>query len=155
MKYLYIIIIFFFSVNCFSQTDQVVTFNFDSTKVYVKYADLVSVLKLDNKKFGDPSRLIFKSDTLVLNGFWLDDKQQLDSLEFQLEKELFSLIIQKKASIFYHEQLISSFYTRKVTYRNNSRICFIGSDYIDKVSKRVFLIQTLYQRNHCNFGVQF
>lgn len=155
MKYLYSIIFFFIAANCFSQNNSVVVFDFDSTKVYVKHIDLAGVLTLDNKKFKDSSRMLFINDTLMLRGFWLDDKQHLDSLAFQLEKELFSLIIQKKASIYYHQQLISSFYTRKVTYRSNSRICFIGSDYIDKISKRVFLIQTLYQRRGCNFGIEF
>ncbi|MES2762267.1 MAG: hypothetical protein V4677_08670 [Bacteroidota bacterium] len=130
-------------------------FDFDSTKVYITHSDLKTVLTADNKKFGDSSRLIFNNDTLVLKEHWLDDKQHLDSLAFELQKELFALINQKKGTIHYHQQPILSFYTRKVTYRTNSRICFIGLDYIDKTSKQVFLIQTLYQRPHCNFGVKF
>ena len=155
MKYLCYIVFFFSSINYYAQNNLTVAFDFDSTKVYVKYPDLVSVLKPDNKKFGDLSRLLFKNDTLFLNTYWLDDAQHLDSLGFDLDKELFTLINQKKASIYYHQQLILSYYTRKVTYRSNMRVIFIGLDYIDKASKQAFLIQSLYSRHRCNFGVRF
>lgn len=49
MKKILTIVILLFSLNCISQDNLILVFNFDSTKIYVKYTDILTVLEKENE----------------------------------------------------------------------------------------------------------
>ena len=53
-------------LNGLAQRSPTVVFNFDSTKVFVKYADLEPVLKKRNRDFRQASIKALKNDTCLL-----------------------------------------------------------------------------------------
>ena len=113
MKIITLIISIFISFSSSEQNNLMFLFDFDSTKIYLKYMDLKPYIKKQNIKVNEISKLSIKNDTIKLDGYYLHSSQRLDSLSFNLDKEMFSAIDNKKASIIFQGKTISAFYTKK------------------------------------------
>ncbi len=144
MRKIISILLLFFAVTSFSQGIKTFAFNFDSTKVYLTYNDILSVLKNRNKKIINVCRYT-KKDTLVFEGSTLFLGKHKDSLIIDLDYELFTLIDQKKGKISCNGQFIINFYTKKVKKVKDGKKEFVGIYYYDEPSKKHFLTRTLFQ----------
>jgi hypothetical protein len=149
MKKIIFIIATFSSFNFLGQTNLTFLFSYDSTKIYIKYLDLKPFIKAENSKLCDLSKLVTKNDTIVLDRHFLYADQQKDSISFDLDKELFAALNNKKGTIIFNGQVITSFYTKKVKHRQYGEISFRGIYYFDKITKRHFLTETIYQKWYC------
>ncbi len=132
---------------CFSQENKTLTFNFDSTKVYVKYPDILTVLKKRNKKLIEVCKQT-KKDTLVFDGTTLFLGKHNDSLIIEADYELFTLIDQKKGKIIYKGQTVTGFYTKKVKLVKGGKKYFVGIYYYDALSTKHFMTRVLFQDLH-------
>jgi hypothetical protein len=149
MNKILFIIIAFSSFNLIGQTNLIFLFSYDSTKIYIKYLDLRPFINAENAKLADPSKLIAKNDTIILDRHFLNADQQKDSVSFNLNKELFAALNNKKATIVFNGKVITSFYTKKIKHRRNGEMSFRGVDYFDTFTKRHFLTETIYQKWYC------
>ncbi len=149
MKKILFIIAAFLSFNNFGQSNLTFQFSYDSTKIYIKYADLKPYLKTENAKLADLDRLIIKNDTIILDTYSINSDQHKDSLSFDLRKELFEAINNKKGTIVFNGKTVTSFYTKKAKEKRNGEISFKGVYYFDTVTKRHFLTETIYQKWYC------
>ena len=149
MRQISFIIITLISFNILGQRDLTFQFSYDSTKIYIKYVDLKPYLEPKNAKLVDLNKLIAKNDTIVLDTYSVSSDQHLDSLSFDLRKELFKAINNKKSTIIFNGKTITSFYTNKVKEKRNGELSFRGIYYFDTVTKRHFLTETIYQKWYC------
>lgn len=139
MKKILTIIISLFSLNCISQDNLILVFNFDSTKIYVKYTDILTVLKKENEGLKNKSILLTTGDTLHLEGFFIYSKQTKGSLDFKLKNELFALVNKNVVKIIFQNKMIISFYTKAKKERRHGKITFKGVYYFDTFTKKHFL----------------
>jgi hypothetical protein len=149
MRKLLSIFIVFLSTISFGQSNPTLLFNYDTTKIYIKYLDLKPFITKENAKLNDLSILNIKNDTIEINEYLFDIYQQSDTLTLKLNKELFAAINNKNGTIIFKGQVVSSFYTKKVKDKRNGQIYFKGIDYYDTISKTHFLTETLYQKWYC------
>lgn len=133
-------------LNLRAQQNPVVVFNFDSTKVFVKYEQLLPVLKKRNRDFKYASVKATKNDTILLDGHTLRMGKYYDTLAIELHDELFILVDQKAVSMLYKGKPVTAFETKKVRTARDGKKYFVGIYYYDSVSKKHFLTRTLYQR---------
>ena len=149
MKKILFIIIAFTSFNLIGQTNLTFLFLYDSTKIYIKYLDLRPFITAENAKLADPSKLVTKNDTIILDRHFLYADQQKDSVSFDLDKELFFALKNNKGTIIFNGKVITSFYTKKVKHKRYGEISFRGVDYFDTLTKKHFLTETIYQKWYC------
>ena len=155
MKIILTIFGFLFSLNCFSQDNLTFVFDFDSTKIYLKYSDILSVLKKENEKLKDKSKLIAKHDTLILDRYFISENQNLDSSEFKLDIELFIILNRQLGTITYKNHIVKSFYTKTFKHRIHRRKLFKGIYYFDTETKKHFLTKTIYQLWYTPYPLNF
>jgi hypothetical protein len=146
MRTVLLITILSFAFTIKAQENPTVVFNFDSTKVYVKYSDIVFVLKKRNKSFKKVSAKATKRDTILLDGHTLRMGKYYDTLAIELHDELFLLIDQKIGTMVYKGNAVTAYETRKVRTAKDGKKYFVGIYYYDAASKKHFLTRTLYQR---------
>ena len=146
MKKILFIIVAFSSFNFLGQSNLTFLFSYDSTKIYIKYSDLKPFIKSENAKLTDLNKLVTKNDTIVLDRHFLYEDQQKDSISFDLDKELFAALNNKKGTIIFNEKVITSFYTKKVKHRRSGELFFRGVYYYDAITKKHFLTETIYQK---------
>ncbi|HXD94565.1 MAG TPA: hypothetical protein VNX01_15270 [Bacteroidia bacterium] len=140
------------SVSCFAQSKLVLVFNFDSTKIYIKYDNIKPYITEENKQLNNRAKLIAKNDTLFIDRYFLYSNQHLDSLSFDLDKELFIAINNKKATVIYKGKTVTAFYKEFVKQKIGRVLHFKGYYYYDALTKKQFLAETLYQKNYCMSG---
>jgi hypothetical protein len=135
------------TLNCISQGNVTFVFDFDSTKIYLKYSDILTVLKKENAGLKNKSNLITKHDSIYLDRYFLYSMHTKDSSSFDLDKELFDLTNKKIGIITFYNKIIKSYYTKSITdRRGHFRLYFKGVYYYDYESKKHFLTKTNYQR---------
>lgn len=149
MKKIIFIIAVFSSFSFFGQTNLTFLFSYDSTKIFIKYLDLKPFIKAENSKLSTLSKLVTKNDTIILDRHFLYADQQKDSISFDLDKELFAALNNKKGTIIFNEKVITSFYTKKVKHRRNGELFFKGIYYYDTITKKHFLTEIIYQKWYC------
>lgn len=129
-----------------AQENPTVVFNFDSTKVYLKYADIVPVLKKRNQSFKKVSAKATKRDTILLDGHTLRMGKYYDTLAIELHDELFLLLDQKIGIMVYKGNAVTAYETKKIRTAKYGKKYFVGIYYYDATSKKHFLTKTVYQR---------
>ena len=133
-------------LNLGAQPNPTVVFNFDTTKVFIKYSDLMPVLKKRNQDFKQASVKATKNDTILLDGHTLRMGKYYDTLAIELHDELFVLVDQKIGTMVYKGNAVSAYETKKVRTAKYGKKYFVGIYYYDAASKKHFLTRTIYQR---------
>jgi hypothetical protein len=141
-----LIIVLSLALHLRAQENPTVVFNFDSTKVYMKYSDIIPVLKKRNQDFKNVSAKATKRDTILLDGHTLFMGKYYDTLSIELHDELFILVDQKIGTMTYKGHAVTAYETKKVRTAKDGKKYFVGIYYYDAVSKKHFLTRTLYQR---------
>lgn len=137
-----------FVLNLGAQQNPTVVFNFDTTKVYIKYSDLTLVLKKRNQDFKQASVQALKNDTILLVGHTLRMGKYYDTLAIDLHDELFMLVDQKIGKMVYKGNVVTAYETKKVRTAKYGRKYFVGIYYYEAATKKHFLTRTLYQRTN-------
>ncbi len=150
MKKTILIFITFLSLTSFGQNNIVLLFDFDTTKVYIKYIDIAKYITKENAKIKELNKLVIKNDTILIDRYFIHSDQQTDSLNFDLNKELYAAINNKKAIILFQNKPINAFYSKKIKYKRNNKKYFKGIYYYDTISKKHFFTKTIYQRRYCS-----
>ena len=147
MRKILFIIAAFLSLTVFGQSSLTFQFiPFDSTKIYIKYIDLKPFFSPGNKQLNDIAELINRTDTITLeDGCCLHLGIKDKPLHFDLLEELYAALKNKKGIIIYNGQIISSFYTKKVHRKRKGKTFYKGIYYIDNVTKKHFLTETIYE----------
>ena len=135
-------------LNGLAQRSPTVVFNFGSTKVFVKYADLEPVLKKRNRNFRQASIKALKNDTILLDGHTLRMGKYYDTLAIELHDELFLLLDQKIGKVQYKGKPVTAFETKKVRTAKYGKKYFVGVYYYDADTKKHVLTRTLYLRTN-------
>jgi hypothetical protein len=138
----------FFSFFVLAQQNPTVVFNFDTTKVFIKYSDLTLVLKKRNQDFKQASVKALKNDTILLDGHTLRMGKYYDTLAIDLHDELFVLVDQKIGKMVYKGNAVTAYETKKVRTAKYGRKYFVGIYYYEAATKKHFLTRTLYQRTN-------
>jgi hypothetical protein len=133
-------------LNLGAQQNPTVVFNFDTTKVFIKYLDLVPVLKKRNQDFKQASVKATKNDTILLDGHTLRMGKYYDTLAIELHDELFVLVDQKIGKMEYKGNAVTAYETKKVRTAKYGKKYFVGIYYYDADTKKHFLTRTIYQR---------
>ncbi len=144
MKKTISIIIFLSHLNCLSQDNLTLAFNFDTTKVFLKYSDLLPYLKKENVSLKTKTINLVKNDTLFLRHESFTLLYYVDTLGFDLQSELFTALDKKKGAIIYKSKPVSSFYTKNIKIRKRLRLRFKGIYYYDAATKKHFLTRLKY-----------
>lgn len=134
------------ALNLGAQQNPTVVFNFDTTKVFIKYSDLMPVLKKRNQDFKQASVKATKNDTILLDGHTLRMGKYYDTLAIELHDELFVLVDQKIGKMEYKGNAVTAYETKKVRTAKYGKKYFVGIYYYDTASKKHFLTRTIYQR---------
>lgn len=148
MKTRYIVIAILFTLRSVAQQNPTVVFNFDSTKVFMKYSDLVPVLKKRNRDFRQASMKALKNDTVLLDGHTLRMGKYYDTLAIELHDELFMLLDQKIGKVQHRGKPVAAFETKKVRTAKYGKKYFVGIYYYDADTKKHVLTRTLYLRTN-------
>jgi len=134
-------------LNSLAQNPTVV-FNFDSTKVFMKYSDLEPVLKKRNRDFKQAGVKAMKNDTILLDGHTLRMGKYYDTLAIELHDELFMLVDQKIGTVVHRGHPVTAFETKKVRTAKYGKKYFVGIYYYDADTKKHVLTRTLYLRTN-------
>lgn len=138
----------FWARSGFAQQNATVVFDFDSTKVFMKYADLLPVLKKRNRDFRQAGVKALKNDTILLDGHTLRMGKYYDTLVIELHDELFMLIDQKIGSVVHKGKSVTVFETKKVRTAKYGKKYFVGIYYYDADTRKHVLTRTLYLRTN-------
>ncbi len=136
------------TLNGTAQQNPTVVFNFDSTKVFMKYGDLEPVLKKRNREFKQAAVKALKNDTILLDGHTLRMGKYYDTLAIELHDELFILVDQKTGTVEHRGKPVTAFETKKVRTAKYGKKYFVGIYYYDADTKKHVLTRTLYLRTN-------
>lgn len=148
MKTRYVVIAFLVVLQSVAQKNPTVVFNFDSTKVFINYSDLLPVLKKRNQDFKQASVKALKNDTILLDGHTLRMGKYYDTLAIELHDELFLLVDQKVGKVEHRGKPVTVFETKKVRTAKYGKKYFVGIYYYDADTKKHVLTRTLYLRTN-------
>lgn len=148
MRYCLLPIFLSLVLNLRAQQNPIVVFNFDSTKVFIKYADLLPVLKRRNQDFKQASAKAMKHDTILLDGHTLRMGKYYDTLAIELHDELFILVDQKIGTVVHKGKSVTAFETKKIRTAKYGKKYFVGVYYYDADTKKHVLTRTLYLRTN-------
>jgi hypothetical protein len=137
------IITLFFSLTGLSQNNFTIVFDYDTTKVYLKYSEVSLFMKKENLDLISRAKPVTKNDTLVVYRNWVNGLYMADSLEFDLDPELFKAIRKNKGTIIHKGKTITSCYTKRVKLKKAKNKYFKGIYYYDTVSDKHFLTEVL------------
>lgn len=148
MKTRYAVIAILLALQSVAQQNSTVVFNFDSTKVFMKYSELEPVLKKRNRDFRQASVKALKNDTILLDGHTLRMGKYYDTLAIELHDELFILVDQKIGTVVYRGRPVTAFETKKIRTAKYGKKYFVGIYYYDADTKKHVLTRTLYLRTN-------
>lgn len=148
MKTQCFVIAFLVVLQVAAQQNPTVVFNFDSTKVFMKYADLMPVLKKRNRDFKQAAAKAMKNDTILLDGHTLRMGKYYDTLAIELHDELFLLLDQKIGNVVYRKKPVTAFEIKKIRTAKYGKKYFVGMYYYDADTKKHVLTRTLYLRTN-------
>lgn len=134
-----------FAINIFGQNNKpVVLFDFDSTKIYSNYSDLEPYIKEYNNEFGNIYQTIAVNDTIKISGTIV--KSSTNNNIYLLGRELFSVVKTNKCKIYFHDKLVTKYYTKEIKKKKNRKLDYIGLQYFDKSSKKLFIVECIYKK---------